>query len=327
MRRKVFVVNEHLAVGAAGSALHIGMFIGDLYEGYRDRSSFTYSEIKSFLEQYASSDRGGGVVEQIGLIIVAEATDWRGSLSKGLTKRREVFSQRFGKVITIGTGADYIVEQVDKFDNSYKYGMTQPPNGESQFPEFGALTANLDLLANLYWEEFISPENVFSGWGGAYDLIYQDSTKAFRHLNDYTIVLRTFDVDQAEKGLQPRNVLKYERRSDFSFIVMLNQEKLDFFGAKDITAPDDPISVTFGRDDLTMNSRMHISIVDVRKGNRFLRPMIQVEGLDPVQHGKQTVFTDFDEEGRLRVFFHAEHDRWLEEQAMSYYRENAHRLS
>ena len=35
------------------------------------------------------------------------------------------------------------------------------------------------------------------------------------------------------------------------------------------------------------------------------------------------MFTDFDEEGRLRVFFNAEHDRWLEEQATSYFKKYA----
>ena len=244
-----------------------------------------------------------------------------------MINRREVTSQRFGKVVTIGTGADGIVEQIDSLDHRYKYGMSQPPDGETQFPEFGALVTNLMLLANLYWREFMSLENIFDAWGGAYDLIYQDSNKVFRHLNDYTIVLRQFDADQADKGIQLANVLKYERRSDFSFIMMLNNGKLDLFGAKDITAPDDPISVTLGKDELTMNSRMHISIIDVCKGNRFLQPMIQVDGLDPAQKGRQTVFTDFDEEGRLRVLFHAEHDAWLEEQAMSYYKEHAHRLS
>ena len=327
MRRKIFVVNDHMAVGAAGSAWHIRIFIDALFDAFRDRSKFTYSEIKTFLEQYASSSRGGEVVEQIGLIIVAEASDWRGYLSKWLSNRRELTSQRFGKVVTIGTGSDSIVEQVNNLDNRYEYGISQPPDGESGFPEFGALVMNLMLLANLYWKEFMSPENIFDAWGGAYDLIYQDSNKVFRHLNDYTIVLRQFDADQADKGLQLANVLKYERRSELSFIMMLNNGKLDFFGAKDITGPDDPISLTLGKDELTMNSRMHISIVNVCKGNIFLPPIVQIDGLDPAQHGKQTVFTDFDEKGRLRVFFHAEHDAWLQEQAMSYYKEHAHRLS
>ena len=36
-------------------------------------------------------------MEQIGVLIVAEATDWRGSLAKGLNNRLGVMSQRFGR--------------------------------------------------------------------------------------------------------------------------------------------------------------------------------------------------------------------------------------
>ena len=73
-----------------------------------------------------------------------------------------------------------------------------------------------------------------------------------------------------------------------------------------------------------MNSQVHISIIDVGKGNMLLRPLVQIDGLDPRGQGRQTVFTDFDDEGRLRVYFNASHEEWLLEQAASYYRSHAH---
>ena len=327
MRRKIFVVNDHMAIGAAGSASHIGTFIGTLVDEFRDRSKFTRSEIETFLDQYASSQQGGEVLEQIGTLILAEATDWRGSLTRGLTNHKNIISQRFGRVVTIGSGSGSIIEQVHRFDNNYKYGESQPPDGEMRFPEFRTLAQNLYLLANVYWKEFTSPANIFDAWGGAYDLIYQGSNRVFQYLNEYTIFLRLFDVDQAEKGIRPMNVLKYQRRPDFSSITMLNNGKLDFFCAKDITASDEPITVRFGRDDITMNSKVHISIIAVGRGTRFLDPMIQIDGLDSAEESKQTVFTWFDEEGRLRVAFHAKHDEWLREQAMTYYRRFADSFS
>ena len=328
MRRKIFVVNDHMAVGAAGSASHIGTFIGDLGDEFRDRSKFKHSEIKTFLNQYASSQQGGEVLEQIGALILAEATDWRGSLTIGLTNNhKNIISQRFGRVVTIGSGSGSIIEQVHRFDNNYKHGESQPPDGEMRFPEFRTLAQNLQVLANVYWKEFTSPANIFDAWGGAYDLIYQDSNKVFQYLNEYTIFLRLFDVDQAEKGIQLMNVLKYQRRPDFSFITMLNNKKLDFFGAKDITASGEPITVRFVWDDITMNSKVHISIIAVGRRNRFLDPMIQIDGLDPSEQSKQTVFTWFNEEGKLCVAFHAKHDEWLREQAMTYYRRFADSLS
>ena len=48
-----------------------------------------------------------------------------------------------------------------------------------------------------------------------------------------------------------------------------------------------------------MNSRLHISIIAVGKGNRFAAPLIQIDGLDKDEETKQTVFTWFDEDGRL----------------------------
>ena len=272
MRRKIFVVNDHMAVGAAGTALHIKMFLDALFNEFSDNDEFTRFELETFLQQYASSNQGQEAMEQIGILVAAEATDWRGSLSKGLSNRAEVLSKRFGRVVTIGTGAGAILEEIDSLDNRYQYGESQPPDGGTQFPEFGALSSNLTLLANVYWKEFISPSNVFDAWGGAYDLIYQDSNKVFKHLDDYTIFLRVFDGGSPGKGIQLKNVLKYERRPELSYITMLNDGQLAFFGAKDITASDEPLSIRIGKDDLTMNSQVHISIIDVGKGNRLLKP-------------------------------------------------------
>ena len=327
MRRKIFVVNEHLAAGTAGSAIHIKMFLDVLFNEFGDKREFTRFEIETFLQRYALGNQGQEVMEQIGVLIVAEATDWRGSLAKGLNNRSEVVSQRYGRVVTIGTGADTIIEQIGRLDNKYQYGVSQPPDGGTRFPEFGAIAANLALLANVYWKEFTSPNSVFEAWGGAYDLIYQDSNRVFRYLEDYTIFLRLFDVDHPEMDIQLRNVIKYERRPEASTIIMLNNGKLDFFGAKDITASDEPVRVSFATDELTMNSQIHISIIAVGKGNRYLQPLVQIDGLDQEGQGRQLVFSQFDDEGRLNVLFHAAHDEWLIDQAISHYEKHAHIFS
>lgn len=109
-------------------------------------------------------------------------------------------------------------------------------------------------------------------------------------------------------------------------MAMLNNGKLDFFGAKDITSSDEPISVTIGND-LAMNSKVNISIIGVGRGNRYMLPLIQIDGVDSTDQRRQTVFMDFDDDGRLRVFFNAEHDKWLEKQATSYFAQYAHRWS
>ena len=325
MRRKIFVVNDHLAAGAAGSALHASMFIKDLTDEFRNRSNFTYADLTQFLGRYARSQRGAEVSENIGALILAKATDWSGSLTKALTNCRKLETRRFGKVITIGTGSDSLVEEVIKFDNDYSVGMSQIPDDGAKFPEFRTLANNLQLLASVYWKEFTSPKNVFEGWGGAYDLIYQDANKTFQYLSDYTIILRLLDVGDTDKGIQVMNILKYERRPEVSFVVMLNDEKLDFFGAKDITAPDSPTFVRLGEGDLTMNSKVHISIILVGRESRYLPAMIQIEGIVPTNQMPPTVTTWFDDEGRLCIWSRADHDEWLKGEAMSFYESRAHK--
>lgn len=323
MRRKLFLVNDHLAVGAAGPALHIAAFIDDLTTRFSSREQFSNAEIRTFLEQYTSSQRGEEILEQVSYLLVVEATDWRGSLTRGISNHQNVITQRFGRVVTIGSGSDTIIDQVNQLDNDYHYGMSQPSDGDVHFPEFRTLSQNIMLLANIYRKEFTSPSNIFEAWGGAYDLIYQDSSRRFKYLHDYTIFLRLFDVEQADIGLHPINVLKYQRMPDISYVAMLNDGKLDLFGAKDITASDSPVTVTLSRDNFTMNSQVHISIIAVGKQGKYTSPMIQIDGLDSDGQGKQTVFTDFDEEGRLRVLSHAQHEEWLKEQALALYQRHA----
>ena len=105
---------------------------------------------------------------------------------------------------------------------------------------------------------------------------------------------------------------------------MTGGDRLDWFAAKDITASDAPVSLRVGGKDFTMDSTAHVTILTVGVRNRYLAPIIQIDGLNPQSRAKPTVFTDFDEEGHLRVAFHAKHDAWLTEQATSYYRQHAH---
>ncbi|GEM_PF-4328064 len=319
MRRKIFVVNGKLAVGAAGSVLHIRRFLDDLVSEFATRPAFTYAQLKGFLSQYESRQDGKTILAEIGAVILAEATDWRGSLTSGLANQTNFVSDRFGRVIAIGTGATTIAEQVQLLDRKYQYGFSQPSDGGAEFPEFTTLANNLMLLANVYWNEFASTNNIFDAWGGAYDLIYQGADNQFTYLDQYTLFLRFYDIDHADQGIQLANVLKYRRQSEVSYIAMLNNGQLDFFGAKDITASDEPSQFEVGGPDFTMNSRVHVSIIAVGKEGRFAPPLIQIDGLGSAKQAKQTVFTWFDEDRRLCVAFNKAHDEWLTAEAKAYF--------
>ena len=327
MRRKIFVVNPRMAVGVAGSVMEIRIFMKDLVSEFLNRSQFTRQEIQEFLHCYSLTKPGMSVLNKIGVVLLVEAIDWGGTLTCGAASPQGFVSDRFGRGTSIGTGADTIVSQIKRLDKNYKYGFSQPRDGEVEFPEFVTLANNFMLLANVYWKEFASPDNLFDAWGGAYDIIFQDADKNFRFLNEYSIFLRLYNMDDADKGIQLINVLKYERRSNASLMSMLNNGQLDFFGAKDITAAEGKLVVSVGGPNFTMNSDVHVSIIGVGKGTKYLNPIIQIDGLDPNKKAKQTVFTEIREDGRLWVAFEAAYDDWLTEQARAYFAKNADKWS
>lgn len=323
MRRKIFVVNPRMAVGVAGSVAEIRMFMNALVSAFFDRSQFTRHEIRDFLHRYGLTKSGMSVLSKIGVVLLVEAIDWGGTLTCGAASPQSFVSDRFGRGTSIGTGADTIVSQIEQLDKKYKYGFSQPGDGDAEFPDFATLANNFMLLANVYWKEFTSPDNLFDAWGGAYDLIFQGTDKDFRFLNEYSIFLRLYNMDEPDKGIQLVNVLKYERRSNVSLMSMLNNGQLEFFGAKDITAAEGELVVSVGGPNFTMNSNIHVSIIGVGKGTKYLAPMIQIDGLDPNKKAKQTVFTEIREDGRLWVAFEATYDDWLTEQARAYFAKNA----
>lgn len=94
----------------------------------------------------------------------------------------------------------------------------------------------------------------------------------------------------------------------------------------DALAGDMPVSLRVGGKDFTMDSRVHVTILAVGARRRYCALLVQIDGLDPEGRSRQTAFSQFDEQGRLRVLFHAGHDAWLAEQAMFYYRQHAQLL-
>lgn len=320
LRRKVFVVNNHMAVGVAGSVGYIRMFIEELKQEFSNKHSISFSEVNHYLDCYAATQNGQNILTKIHFVILVEGTDRQGSLTSGLQLGNQVASRNFGTVIAIGSGASSVINQINRLDQKYKYGGSQPLDGKDRFPEFDPLKLNLMLLGNLYCAEFVSPPtNLFAGWGGAYDLIYQDSHNVFQYLKEYSIYLRYYDVDNPQIGIQMGNIFKYERLNDLSLIAMLGHEGIQFFGAKDINLTSGvPLCVEISRDDFTMDSKIHISIVAVLKGNKAAAPLIVIDGIDGSKESEHLGFSRFDHAGRVVVAINSEFDDWLEQEVKSY---------
>lgn len=323
MRRKIILANDRMAIGASGPVSVLTPFVEALKAEFHERNNFQIAQVDEFLNRHRLTPAGRQFVQQCKALILVAAADWTGVLIHGTRGERWFTNKLFGRTVAVGTGAIAIIDQIRRLGSNYKYGFTQPLEGIREFPEFGVLAKNLTLLSNVYWKEFTSSNNLFDSWGGAYDLIYQDPNGRFRYLEEYTIFLRLLDVDHEAQGMQLCNVLKYERRPDVSLITTCDGEKMDFFPAKDITEPLVPTQIKVGGPDFTFNSSLHISIIGVGKGGRFGMPMVQIDGLDPAEKAKQTVFTQVDDDGRLCVLFQEAHDDWLMQQAMSYYQKNA----
>ena len=323
-RRKTFVVNDNLAVGVAGSVHHIGLFLNELIGQFRQRVYFTLSDIDGFLERCAASPRSAEVLSEISAIMAVAADDGSGFLHMGSGHAYSYYpSKYFGEVVAVGSGRESIVQEVRRFDEG-QHGFVKPPE-DDQWPEFNALARNLVVLGHVYWKEFAASftnleSNIFSGWGGAYDCVYRDSKGVFRYLESYTVLLRLFDVDKQdhETGANPTHLLKYERRDGVSVVATTNGQDLSFFAARDITASGGPDYITVGGADFTMNSRVHVVVTAVLKDSRFRSPLIYVDRLDPNQFAPpRTVFTQFDDNGRLAILINTEFDNWTTEQILS----------
>ena len=320
MRRKIFIVNEHLAVGAAGDVMSIQTLLDHLFGAFGNKPGFSAAEIEESLLSYASTPAGRDVFRQVHLLASVQATDRTGSLACVPIGQpdSEFASERFGTVTAIGSGSDVFLDRVRELDG-YAVGGTQPQDGNVSFPEFGPLQANLALLARVYWQEFVSPQNLFDGWGGAYELIYQDPGWLFQHLTDYTLFLRVYDAAEPHKGIQPRGVMKYGSQQSASYIATLTSKGLEFFGATDITDSNAPAAIKFVEGEFTMRSKFHVSIIAVCKGKKFISLIVQTEAWDPDGRSQPHAQTWFDEEGRLCVWFSTHQDQWLQEQATALY--------
>ena len=88
MRRKIFIVNDHLAVGAAGDVMSIRAFIDDISETFHDRPHFESVEIKDYLNDYATSPLGQAVFKEIGFVMLVEGDRLAGFVEPWTGRRR-----------------------------------------------------------------------------------------------------------------------------------------------------------------------------------------------------------------------------------------------
>ena len=232
LRRKIFVINDRLAIGAAGAEPKIRQFLRAVITEFRDRESFEFEELSEFLQKTLATQHVTGVNDKCWFLALAHAVDRQASLTNSDRIATNFNSRHFGKVTSFGSGSPSVLYHVKRMDSKYRYSATSPEETTDDFTEFRSLRSNMMLLANLYWQELGSQEGIFEGWGGAYDAIYRNSANQFRHLEDYTIFIRLLDMDEVEKGPQLLQVFKYQRFEEMSVVFMLHGGTLNSYPRK-----------------------------------------------------------------------------------------------
>ena len=112
-RRKTLVVNDHLAVGVAGSVTHLGSFLNELIGEFRHRVALALSDVKAFLERNAASTRGAEVLLEIRAIMAVTADGGSSFLIAGSGHAYSHYrSRHFGEVVAVGSGRESIVQEV-----------------------------------------------------------------------------------------------------------------------------------------------------------------------------------------------------------------------
>jgi len=171
-----------------------------------------------------------------------------------------------------------------------------------------ALIKNLCLLSQLHTIDSLTGRSLLEFWGGGYEVIYYDQVDGFRFLEEYTFVFWQLDVDDPVGRLAPRGVLRYERRQDCSLIFSYENEMFEVFAFVDI-AERLPQTVTVPSGDINFNSNIFINlIITVRDSEAFnIYHFADRHNDDHVG----TVFTEIQEDGRLRILTHSQFFEWV----------------
>ena len=313
MRRKLFIVNDRMAVGVAGAVTSIQSFLETLMDRFSLDSNFTFGDVKGFMDEYDSSLHGYDTLEEIGSLLLVEAADWRGILPTGryaANAARDERSRNFGHVVSIGTGRDALIKNVQRLDGGM-IGMSETPQPDT-FPEFRPLAAILVLVATMYRMETFTPQNLWEGWGAGYEVVYQDTNKRFRYLDDYTLFFTMLDLSSSKREIDMNSIFKYQRRPNYSLMSTF-ADKLTIHGARDITCTDsNPLSITLSQDDLSLNSKIHVCIVAVVRDNRLLNFYHWIDGYDGQERSTRSIWTKVRDDGRLAIFMNSAIKDWME---------------
>ena len=209
LNRKIYVVNDRLAVGLAGLVYEMKEFLGELrnYFKYHD---VTEENVEAFLGEFNHE-----VYPGISAILLYAVQKPEGILiTYGYFGSWHTQSTSLvGDVFACGSGSTSFLRQA-----SQKW--TMPVSG-SQSSLARAISANYILLGNILGQERLSLSTIQKHWGAGFEMIYFDGER-FRNMDDITIVLwkGTLAVTTGKFEVSPLLFINYSYTKDGEVLVI-----------------------------------------------------------------------------------------------------------
>lgn len=289
IKRKVFIINDHIAVGISGTLVHMRAFIKDLKEKFHTMSSNSFSEIHEFINIYSNNEHGRNVLQNIHALILlntSEKTYFFVAGEKAKKNCSEKFSNLFGESIAIGSGQKTVLDEIERVGNYQIIGL----KGD---PIYQALVKNLTVLSQIHQIDSLSGKSLIEYWGGGYEMIYLNRNRKFQYLNEYTMTYWTIDLDEEESTIEPFSILRYERNEQYSVIFTHEYGKSRIFGCTDITERS-PVKIE-GK--VNFNSGIFINTVLATRNGKVINMFTFADKHEENYIG--TVFTEINHDNNL----------------------------
>ncbi|WP_153040882.1 hypothetical protein [Pseudovibrio sp. Ad13] len=298
LKRKLFIINDNLAVGLSGSFLHMRSFLDDLRERNRVHRLVTSEDMHQFIDEYVRSPHGAITLKEITALALLQERHGCNYFVLG-DKARESCSttdtKGFGNVLSIGSGQQSVLDEVARID---KYNFIQPNTHGMKVDRFHAALAKvLALLSQLNKLDSLTSKYLLEYWGGGYEVIYYNGKK-FQFLDDYSSVNWLFDISQNKPQFVPLSLIKYKREENYSVFFCNQNGEFHIFAGSDISESCKR-TLSFDVRNVSFNSPIMNNLILVTDGCK-IQNIYNFYGMRSVDQ-PGIVFTEVDDKANLTI--------------------------
>jgi hypothetical protein len=209
LRRKIYIINDQLAVGLAGSVYQMKEFLSDLKTRFKI-FDVTGPRIQAFLDEFSPD-----VYPDIAVVLLHAAHTPQGIAIDYyyFGAWRVQSTSLFGDVLACGSGSPDFLKQAGQ---EWTIPALQLRSDLTR-----AISANYSLLGNILGQERLSLSTIRKRWGAGFEMIYFDGER-FRNMDDITIVLwkGALDVMTGKFEIAPLTFLNYHYTNDKELLII-----------------------------------------------------------------------------------------------------------